>query len=187
MSRSVITSLVLVVGLTAAACGSGDEKPVAGGGPQGSGRPTAPAKVATTGGFVPTEFAFTATTLRGGRFQGSTLARRPVVLWFWSASCAACLREGPTVAKLARHYGRRIRVVGVAGRTPRSEAARFVARTGTSRIEHIDDRSLAVHRRFNVRSSSTFIFVRADGSMTNGPGPMSVRDLARMARILLKG
>lgn len=42
-----------------------------------------------------------ATTLAGEPFDASTVADRPVVLWFWAPWCTVCRAEAPDIAEVA--------------------------------------------------------------------------------------
>ncbi|MGH8775288.1 MAG: TlpA disulfide reductase family protein [Jiangellaceae bacterium] len=51
------------------------------------------------------DLTFTATTVDGEQFAGSSLAGRPAVLWFWAPWCPTCVAEAPDVLAVADRHG----------------------------------------------------------------------------------
>ncbi|MGH3389445.1 MAG: TlpA family protein disulfide reductase, partial [Actinomadura sp.] len=109
---------------------------------------------------LPPQLDFQATTLEGRPFTGANLAERPVVFWFWAPSCAACLAQGPDVARSAQRYGDRVAFVGIGGLDGSADRLRqFVQRSGTGGITQLDDRSGRLYERFQVTAPGTFLFL----------------------------
>ncbi|WP_328474704.1 redoxin domain-containing protein [Actinoplanes sp. NBC_00393] len=130
---------------------------------------------------VPQVLTFRATTLEGTAFDGTSLAGRPVLFWFWAPWCPKCQAEGPAVAKTAERYADRVTVVGVAGLDKdRGQMAAFVDRTGTSALDHLDDRGGEIYRHFQVASQSSFVVVDADGETTTATGPLDEGELSAL-------
>jgi thiol-disulfide isomerase/thioredoxin len=130
---------------------------------------------------VPPLLSFTATTLDGAAFDGTSLAGRPALFWFWAPWCSKCRAEGPAVAKTAQRYAGRVTVVGVAGLDKdRDQMAAFVARTGTGDLDHLDDRGGDLYRRFRVASQSSFVVVDADGGTATASGPLDEDELSAL-------
>jgi thiol-disulfide isomerase/thioredoxin len=112
---------------------------------------------------VPEQLDFTATTLDGKRFDGSTLAGKPVALWFWAPWCPLCRAEAPTVTKLAKAHGDQVGIVGVAGLDKLEPMRGFVADTGVRGVPHLADEEGAVWRRFAITTQSSWVMLDADG------------------------
>jgi thiol-disulfide isomerase/thioredoxin len=116
---------------------------------------------------VPPILTFAAKTLEGRRYEAATLAGRPAVLWFWAPWCATCAGPGPTVAEVAQQYGDRLGVLGVAGLGDIAAMRGFVADTETGGVTHLNDRTGAVWRRFEVTEQSTFVLIDKSGRVVH--------------------
>ena len=66
------------------------------------------------GAAVPEELSFTAETIEGASFDGTSLAGKDAVLWFWAPWCTECRREAPHVAA-SQADNPDVSFVGVAG------------------------------------------------------------------------
>jgi cytochrome oxidase Cu insertion factor (SCO1/SenC/PrrC family) len=60
------------------------------------------------------------------------LDTKPLVLNFWSSTCAACTQEMPALEKVQRDLGQQVNVVGIDVADPRSSAAEFARRLGVT-------------------------------------------------------
>ncbi len=172
--------MILSISLVTA-CASTPPRPAPPAAPPSLAAP-ASASAAPSAPAVPESLRFTATTLDGAAFDGSSLAGRPVVFWFWAPWCPKCQVEGPAVAKTARRYADRVTFVGVAGLDKSKQAmTAFVARTGTGDVIHLDDRDGAIYRHFRVTTQSSFLAVGVDGRTTPATGPLDVDELSSLA------
>jgi thiol-disulfide isomerase/thioredoxin len=174
--RKLIPALALTL-FAATACGSEtQETPAAAPGPSSSSASAAPADSPMQ---TPDLLKFQATSLDGKPFDGSSLAGRPVVLWFWAPWCPTCQGEGPAVAATAKKYGDKVAFVGVAGLDKSKEQMdAFVSRTGTSNLIHLDDRTGALYKHFKVTAQSSYLLVNPEGGTHAAVGPMSEADLS---------
>ncbi|MFI0349239.1 TlpA family protein disulfide reductase [Actinomadura sp. 9N407] len=180
MRRLIVT--LAAAALAAAACGGG--APAAS---PTSAAPTVPAAKPSSGtettppANVPALLKFQGRTLDGKPFDGSSLAAKPVVLWFWAPWCPKCQGEGPAVAKAARKYGDKVAFVGVAGLDKnKGQMDAFVARTGTGGLVHLDDRGGDLYRHFKVTSQSSYLFVNPAGGGHKATGPLSESELSEL-------
>ena len=57
---------------------------------------------------------------------------KPLVLNFWSSTCAACTEEMPALEQVEKDYGSQVDIVGVDVADPRSAAAGFARRLGVT-------------------------------------------------------
>ena len=179
--RKLISALVLTL-LAATGCGSeGEEKTAS---PDMASSPAATASAAPEGSpstETPALWKFKATSLKGEAFDGSTLAGKPVVLWFWAPWCPTCQGEGPAVSAAAKKYGDKVAFVGVAGLDKSKEQMdAFVSRTGTSNFTHLDDRTGSLYKHFKVTSQSSYLVVNPEGGTHSAVGPLSEADLSEL-------
>ncbi|MEW2353368.1 redoxin family protein [Spirillospora sp. NPDC029432] len=178
MKRHIAT--LAVIALSAAACGGGETAAPT----TSAAAPASTAPSSTTpanGAKAPAVLKFTGTTLDGKPYDGAALAGKPVVFWFWAPWCPKCQGEGPAVAKGAAKYGSKVAFVGVAGLDKNKEQMdRFVRRTGTTGLVHLDDRDGALYRHFKVTSQSSYVFVSPSGATRKATGPLDESELSRL-------
>jgi cytochrome c biogenesis protein CcmG, thiol:disulfide interchange protein DsbE len=65
----------------------------------------------------------------GGSVRLSALRGRPVVINFWSSSCAPCKKESPAIAQVARAMGDKVAFVGIDTADLRNAAIAFVRKS----------------------------------------------------------
>ncbi|GAA1974394.1 hypothetical protein GCM10009718_08010 [Isoptericola halotolerans] len=109
-------------------------------------------------------YDFSATTLDGGTFEGSSLAGAPAVLWFWAPWCPTCIMQIPAVTGLAEEYGDDVAVVGVGGLDDAS-AISGMAEEDIAGITHLVDDAGDVWQHFGMTQQSTFVVLDADGEI----------------------
>ena len=67
--------------------------------------------------------------LRGrGTFDLSGLAGKPIVLNFWSSTCAPCKQETPAMASVAKSLGGKVTFVGIDTVDARAKAIAFITK-----------------------------------------------------------
>lgn len=128
---------------------------------------------------------FTGTTLSGGTFEGSSLAGKPAVLWFWTPWCPFCNQEAPSVAAVAA-ANPAVSFVGVATRADNAALQNFVTRYGLN-FTNLNDADGSIWARFNVPWQPAYVFLRPDGSSTfvnNPTSAMSQQELTDRVRAL---
>lgn len=160
--RRGLVAVAAVLALTLTGCA----------GPAGSGSPDGP-----TAGGAGSPLEFTATTLDGQRFDGSSLAGEAVVLWFWAPWCSICRTEAPTVAETAEQYAGEVTVVGVPGRAAPGAMREFVADTGTRGFDHVVDTDGALSTRYRVATPTAYVFVDRSGTVRTVQGGMGADEL----------
>jgi thiol-disulfide isomerase/thioredoxin len=111
---------------------------------------------------------FTATTVDGKRFDGASLAGRPVLLWFWAPWCPVCRSQVSQVEKIAHDHQGALAVVGV-GSLDDADAIRAFAEDVTD-ITHLVDESGAVWKHFRVKEQSSYVLLDASGDKVFSSG-----------------
>jgi thiol-disulfide isomerase/thioredoxin len=149
-------TLLVVSLLVLAGCGGGSDPS---GGPAANGSTTPPAAEGPL-------LAFTATTLEGKSFDGTSLSGKPAVLWFWAPWCPTCLQQAPGVRTAVERYADRVSIIGVAGLDSVAAMPEFVRLAKVEAMPHLADEAGDVWKRFGVRAQSTFVLINAAGEVT---------------------
>lgn len=166
--RSIMLSIMMILGLAACgsvATGSGadDAGAAAESSSESSSQPSNPS-ARPGGAAVPEELSFTAETIEGASFDGSSLAGKDAVLWFWAPWCTECRREAPFVAT-SQSENPDVRFVGVAGLGENSDMRDFVADYDVSGFEHLEDVDGSLWERFGVVQQPAYAFVDDSGEI----------------------
>ncbi|MET8161873.1 redoxin domain-containing protein [Sphaerisporangium sp. NPDC005289] len=187
----VALSAALLVSACGGLNGSRAADPVGGASPPSAALPPATSASASASAAssasgrvaVPDALRFSATTLKGERFEGASLAGKPVVFWFWAPWCPNCLSEAPAVKATAARFTR-VRFVGVAGLDTEAAMKEFVQRTGTGTIVHLSDEKGTVWTKLGISRQSTYVFMRPDGVTAKVSGPLDSAELADLVQRL---
>jgi thiol-disulfide isomerase/thioredoxin len=110
---------------------------------------------------VPATLRFTGTTVEGRRFDGSSQAGKPVLLWFWAPWCPVCRGQVSQVQKVAEDHKGAISVVGV-GSLDDADAIRAFGANATV-VTHLVDESGEIWKHFGVTEQSSFVLLDASG------------------------
>ncbi len=124
---------------------------------------TAGGDVTGTGKTADLDFA--ATRLDGQPFQGTTLAGKPTVLWFWAPWCPTCRAQIPTVSGIGEEYAGRVNVIGVGGLDTQGEIEAMAGRI--EHVTHLVDDQGTVWKHFRVTAQSTYTVIDADGEIVH--------------------
>lgn len=123
---------------------------------------------------VAKELKFTAKTTDGKTFDGTSLAGKPAVVWFWAPWCHVCKGEAPNVRAAAESSG--VTFLGVAALDDASAMRGFVD-TYKLTFTNLADTKAAVWALFGVTSQPSYAFISADGSVDVVPGALSASEL----------
>ena len=126
---------------------------------------------------LPAQLEFTARTVDGADFSGTTLAGKPAVFWFWTPWCPTCQAEAAEVAKVARDNPD-VTFVGVAAQGDVPAMKEFMHKYGIGVFPNIADLDGAVWQRFGVTGQPSFALIGRDGTVEMVHGPLSKWDLA---------
>lgn len=137
---------------------------------------TALASRPTGSAAIPASLQFTATTLDGERFDATTLAGRPTVLWFWAPWCSTCAAEAAHVNTLAARTAGRVNVLGVAGLDEPAAMREFASLTKISGFPQLADGQGSIWRHFEITAQATYVLLDAAGIVQHS-GYLSNEDL----------
>ncbi len=125
---------------------------------------------------------FEATALDGARFDGSSLAGKPTVFWFWAPWCPTCRGQILEVEAVAAQYAGDVNVVGVGGLDDPAAIEDFAADLDGMTLL-VDDEG-AIWQQFAITEQSSFVILDADGQEVERSGygddidlPAEVADL----------
>ncbi len=172
-----LKSLTAIVAATfaLAACGSGaatETDPAAAPTSAGSAADTSAESASPD---VPAELDFTSTTTTGDAFEGSSLAGKPAVVWFWAPWCHVCQNEAPGVASAAKTTD--VDFLGVAALDSAESMQGFVKEFGFD-FTNLADTDAEVWAKFGVTAQPAFAFITADGDVEVVPGSLSKSELS---------
>ncbi|MEU9599841.1 redoxin domain-containing protein [Streptomyces sp. NPDC048109] len=173
-SAAVVTAAA--VALLAAGCGTG-QNPTTQAAPSRTAHSSA-GSIATTEGShgkkaaIPPELKFTTTTVDGETFEGTSLAGKDAVLWFWAPWCSVCRSEAPVIAKAAAKWGDTVTFVGVPGQARTADMEQFITDTGLDGFPHAIDTDGSLWSGFGVPTQPAVAFVNDDGTVKVGLGPV---------------
>ncbi len=165
--RSVIMATAAAAVLTA--CGG----PASGGEPVVSG-----STLAGSSAQDADTLRFTATTVDGAQFAGSSLAGRDAVLWFWAPWCTECRREAPHVAAVQASTKDTVTFVGVAGLGDTPDMRAFVTDYRVGAFAQVADLDGAVWKRFGVTQQPAYAFIDDSGAVEVVRGELGEQGLA---------
>ncbi|WP_137992420.1 redoxin domain-containing protein [Streptomyces vilmorinianum] len=157
-ARLLTLTLIAATLLTASACGPG--LATSADGPSGR-----QAAGGARPGAVPDILRFTGTGLDGRPFEGSQLAGKPTVLWFWEPSCAKCRAQSSETAMTTDLYEGELNVVGIAGAGGTAHLNEFVASTGTRHLRHLADPDRRIWQRFGITRPGSYALLDATGEV----------------------
>ena len=84
--------------------------------------------------MVNEKLQFTATTLTGDAFDGTSLAGSDAILWFGASWCPTCQAEAPGVAQAVAQLPDGVTMYGVPGRSDQAGMEKFVGDYGLGDI-----------------------------------------------------
>ena len=116
---------------------------------------------------------FTATTLDGQPFDGTSLIGHPTVIWFWASWCPLCNGEGAEVSDALHSLPDGVQAIGVPGDSDVQGMKDFVAKYGLGDIVQVVDTDGSIWRRFFVPEQPALAIVDATGHVQTVLGTSS--------------
>lgn len=182
-----VAMAVLALGLVACGNGAAEESPAAAS-PQtavttsASAAPTATATAAANANAnanaAPKQLRFVSETVEGQPFEGTSLAGRDVVVWFWAPWCTECRREAPHVAAVQAATGSAVTFLGAAGLGEVSAMRAFIEDYGVEGFEHIADTNGKVWQGFGIVRQPAYAFIDDSGAVKVIRGELGEERLA---------
>lgn len=108
---------------------------------------------------------FTAKTLTGAEFTGTSLAGKPAVLWFWSPSCTMCDEQAVGVRRAAKGFAGKVNVVGVAVEGDAAAQRQFIDKWELGGLPHLPDAGGTLAKRFSITGPGTFVMIDSAGEI----------------------
>jgi thiol-disulfide isomerase/thioredoxin len=127
---------------------------------------------------VPKKLQFTSKTVAGKPFEGSSLAGKDAMLWFWAPWCGECRREAPYVAAAQKATKDKAVFVGVAGLGQTPDMRAFVKDYKVGAFEHVADLDGTVWKRFGVTQQPAYAFIDDSGKVEVVRGELGEKGLA---------
>ncbi len=113
---------------------------------------------------------FTAATLKGESFAGSSLAGHDSILWFWASWCPTCQAEAPGVAEAIAQLPDGVTFYGVPGKSDQAGMEKFVDTYGLADVTHIVDPDGGLWSTFGVPYQPAFVLINDNGEITTIQG-----------------
>jgi thiol-disulfide isomerase/thioredoxin len=129
--------------------------------PAGTAASSPPATTTVDGAGVPADLSWTATTVDGKKFSGTSLLGKPALVWFWAPWCPICQSEIPEVKRVVKQYGGRVTVVGVGGldKTPAIRRADEVL----DGVVNLADEQQVVWLDFGIADQANYVVLDRTG------------------------
>lgn len=125
---------------------------------------------------------FTAQTIDGADFAGSSLAGKKAVLWFWAPWCPTCKKEAPDLQKATTAHPD-VTFVGVAAQDQVPAMRDFVTKYGLTFIQ-LADTDAKVWALYDVTHQPAFAFLGSEGKAEVVKSPLSGPELDKKIRQL---
>jgi thiol-disulfide isomerase/thioredoxin len=129
---------------------------------------------------------FTAATVSGASFDGTSLAGTDAILWFWASWCPTCQAEAPDVAAAAQ-LPEGVTMYGVPGKSDQAGMEQFVNAYGLGDVEHIVDGDGSLWSTFGVPYQPAFALINDTGEITVIQGSLGRDGILDAANSLLEG
>lgn len=136
---------------------------------------------------APEQLRFTAKTLDGKDFSGTSLAGKPAVVWFWAPWCPRCQGEAEDIAAAAKENAGSVTFLGVAALDDLPAMRQFVDRFQLGSFPHLNDKDAVVWHRFGVVEQPAHAFIKADGTIEMVLKQLPTNDLLAKVRALASG
>jgi thiol-disulfide isomerase/thioredoxin len=116
-----------------------------------------------------------------GTISLTSVAGRPIVLNFWSSTCAPCKSETPDLASAARALAGKVTFVGVDTADGRAAAIAFTAKYRVP-YQNVFDPNVAVATKYGVVALPVTFFISPSGTRILGEnlGALSTASLNKI-------
>ncbi len=119
---------------------------------------------------APAQLQFTATTLDGATFDGTSLYGTPTIIWFWASWCPICQGEAPGIVSAINELPDGVQVLGIPGYSDAAGMQKFVNDYGLGDVVQLVDSDGSLWANFSVAEQPAIALIAADGTVTTIPG-----------------
>lgn len=138
------------------------------------------------GPVVAAQLNFTATDVATGKtVDGTSLAGKDTILWFWASWCPICQSEAPSVAAAAAQLPDGVTLIGIPGRSDVASSQGFVRGYGLGTFDHWYDDDGSIWSAFGVPTQPAFALINDDGTVQTIPGSLGTAGILAAAQKLL--
>jgi peroxiredoxin len=128
---------------------------------------------------------FTARTVGGEAFKGSSLAGKTVVLWFWAPDCMDCVREAPHVLAAQTTFHDSVTFVGVPGLGDFAAMRAAIKQMKIGGFTQVADPDGTIWKRFGVVSQPAYAFLDPMGRLTLVRGALGAKGITKHVAALV--
>ncbi len=119
---------------------------------------------------APAALQFSAKTLDGKAFEGTSLYGQPTIIWFWAPWCPVCKAEAPAIRDALDELPDGVQAIGIPGQSDAAAMRRFVADYGLGAMVQVVDADGSLWSNFSVSYQPATVLLDADGNVTTLPG-----------------
>ena len=117
------------------------------------GRRPCPPGVGIRPADAPAVLQFSATTLDGQAFEGTSLYGRPTIIWFWAPWCPVCKAEAPAILDALDELPDGVQAIGIPGQSDVASMQAFVDDYGLGAMTQVVDADGSLWANFSCRTS----------------------------------
>jgi thiol-disulfide isomerase/thioredoxin len=137
---------------------------------------------ASSGAAMPAAFNFTAPTLDGGTFDGTSLYGKATILWFWAPWCASCAADSKYVLAAIPDLPAGVQLIGVPTFSDDAGMHEFADSLGVNALTNIVDGDGAISIAFNLPALPSAAVIYPDGYFVTIPGSLSTESILQIAQ-----
>lgn len=136
--------------------------------------------------IVAKQLNFTATDVATGAIvDGTSLAGKDTILWFWASWCPTCQSEAPAVAEAAAKLPAGVTLIGIPGRSDVASSQGFIDTYKLGSFQHWYDNDGSIWSAFGVPTQPAFALINDDGTVETIPGALGTFGILDAAQKLL--
>lgn len=98
--------------------------------------------------------------------EGTSLAGKDVILWFWAPWCPTCQWESTSIREVLDLLPEDVEMIGVAGLGPQESMQDFVTDYEVGGMRHLVDADGSIWQRFGVATQPAYAFISAEGDVS---------------------
>ncbi len=131
---------------------------------------------------MPEAFNFTAATLDGGQFDGSSLYGKATILWFWAPWCGSCAADSKYVLAAIPDLPAGVQIIGVPTFSDDASMHEFADSLGVNVLTNVVDGDGAISLGFNLPELPSAAVIYPDGYIATIPGSLTTESILEIAQ-----